>query len=118
MLLAYREMATRKKVDGLYAVIQDGSGALTIFSYNFKVSIELQKRPHAKIFPHLRDQFTYFGGLLTQMAEIHSFQSKSQLNQVFPDPKVSELISEMGKYFCMRSFLQLNRYLEFVGKNC
>ena len=72
MLLAYREMATRKKVDGLYAVIQDGSGALTIFSYNFKVSIELQKRPHAKIFSHLRDQFTYFFHFLIYYRKIEN----------------------------------------------
>ena len=70
MLPPYREMALRKNDDGLYAVIQDGSGALTIFSYNYILYPKLCKRPHAKIFSHLRDQFTYFWRLLTKMAKI------------------------------------------------
>ena len=70
MLLAYREMALRKRNAGLYAVIQDGSGALTIFSYNYILYLKLCKRPHTKIFSHLRDQFTYFWRFLTKMAKI------------------------------------------------
>ena len=127
-------MALRVCAYGFFGVLQNRSTSLTIFSYNQRHNLKFCKRPHAKIFSHLRDQFTYFWRLLTKMAKIHSLHSKRKLNQAFglidfyyvnyefppfwSRPKVSELISKMRNYFCMGSFAKVKVMSLVIGKNC